>query len=1548
MIEKLIEASIRNRFLVLILALGLSVAGLYAVFDTPIDAIPDLSENQVIVFADWMGRSPREIEDQVTYPLSRKLQGLAGVKAIRSSSEFNFSMITIIFEDKIDFYFARQRVTEKLGQAGSFLPAGVVPYLAPDATALGQVYWYTVETRVAGRGLAGEDKSSEDKAAALAPQPSAHSGSADPARLWSLNKFYIAPQLNAAPGVADVAIVGGLPLEYQIDVRPESLRAYGVTLGELSAAVARSNVPAGGGVIQKNNAEYIVRGVGWINGKEDIENTVLKEMSGTPIFVRNVASVQLGTQFRRSVFEKDGNEVTGGVVLMRHGENPLTVTERVKEKIQELQPGLPEGVHIVAAYDRTRLIHGAIHTLTEVMWHEMLIASIAILMILTHVRSVFVICVTLPLAVLFSFLLMWVLRRLGVIDIQANIMSLAGITISIGILVDQAIVMTENATHALKGHFGDQPVRGDLRELVIPACRMVGRPIFFSVLIMLLSFVPVFMLSGREGKLFHPLAFTKSFALIGVAIISVTVVPALIPTFLKGRLKSEEENAIVRSFIQIYKPLLTWVLPRRNLVMWGFAVLLLLAAGMFPLQAIIGLGASESAWRSAFLVTFGLVVSLTVLSTRGWHWQMLSLGTLFLIGLWAFHFPKIGVSFMPALEEGTLLDMPITVPRASVTQVADDLKARDALLRGFPEVESVIGKAGRADTPTDPAPLDMVETFVNFRPKEYWPKRVMHFADAVKQTEIVLDALEARGFVAFKARALLPVSAGRAGKRVYPENEERDSLINEASQKALERFDETFRELTLRRYQEFEGELESQLVKVAVVETIDQLRRAGDLDAERPGLKENMAEMLTPKYGYWFARQASLEDVQQLSQDVARELAAAGLLTDVVRALQFKESVPLTVWHRSLEALGSKRRTLAGELLKAIEIQRAKLWRERVALINYELVDQAAPTFNWYALEELAKTARDKHLLNVAEHGTQTETFVERMLAVQLGRHRLDMDTTPLPLEEDGRMAGEGSEAVGDQPRGEATVQTPAARSPSKLDRISRHRPFPAGEGTAAFVQLREELDVPFAKTLFLWPRTTGPKGDLVEDEMRRVLQVPGWANIFTQPIINRIEMLSTGVRTDIGVKVFGPDLGTIDRVCKQIETVLKPIHGARDPLAAPIMGKGYLQIDIDRHAAARYGISVEDIQNEIEVALAGRVVTYTVEKRERFPVRIRYSRVDREDEESIGKLLVTAGSMSADSSGMSANGGSTAGSMLSKTARGDFESMLSPTTKLGSTARTGMPQHALAGKKRIPLSSLATIAIVEGPAMIKSENGRLMNVVTLNVRGRDIVGFVDEAQRVVAEKVELPEGVHIEWSGEFEHQVRAAETLRFVFPAVIVLIFVILYLTYHDLADAALMMLAVPEALSGGAFFMYFFPKVMQGWDAPAMDFSVAVWVGFIACFGMATETGIIMLVYLRDAVEKRGGLEKIASLEELRQAVIEGAAHRLRPKLLTEGVAIIAIFPMVFARGVGGEILAPMALPVLGGLLISDEVVDLFLPVRFYWVRRSRWLKLQQAKTE
>jgi Cu/Ag efflux pump CusA len=1481
MIENIIEWCIRNRFLVLIVATGLAVWGIYAVLNTPVDAIPDLSENQVIVFTDWMGRSPREIEDQVTYPLSLKLQGLAGIRAVRSSSEFNFSMITLIFEDGVDYYFARQRVLEKLDEVrgSTLLPQGVAPRLAADATALGQVFWYTVE-----------------------PSPN---HPVDPARLWALNRYYIIPQLNSARGVSEVATVGGAPLEYQIDVKPEALRAYGVTLADVYAAVSKSNYAAGGGVVQKNNAEYLVRFVGWIKGKASIENTVIrKDRRGAALLVKDVATVQLGQQFRRSVYEKDGNEVVGGVVLMRYGENPLAVTRRVKDKIQELQAGLPRGVRIVPAYDRTRLINGAIHTLTRAMWEEVLIAAVAVFLILWHVRSAFVICVTLPLSVLFSFLLMWLLRVLHVIDIQANIMSLAGITISIGILVDQAIVMTENATHHLKEQFGDRKVTGDTRETVIRACRTVGRPIFFSVMIMLISFIPVFALSGREGKLFHPLAFTKSFALVGVALISVTVVPALIPTFVKGRLRREDENWIVRSFINIYKPVLTWALPRRNLVMWAFAALLILAAGIFPLQALIGQGASEAGHRAAFLGVLALVIGLTVVFTRGAGWAVVSLVTLVLLGLVAYHFPRIGVSFMPALDEGSTLDMPVTVPRTSITQSADDLKARDALLRGFPEVESVIGKVGRADTPTDPAPLDMVETFVNFRPREQWPRRVLRFTDASRQTRSVLALLEARGHVA----------------RVDHEHEDdRDSLVADATQKALERFDEIMRELALHRYRENEQEMAPMLTRFVVEEIVRRFERAGDLrwpeSVDGPAATAELAEALAPEYGPWLAKEPALEDVSRLCSETARRLKEIGAVANPIGALALKQPLLSGLWSQAAELLGADRKTFANEVLKSVTARRKELWRERVHEVNWELFDRGTEAYTWLALEEVAKAAQAAGLLAEAPHGAECERFAEAAVRAQLGHH--PSPPTPLPEAERGekrlahltlRFGGRGAGGEG----GDDAFQP--------------------------FAPLKDELVKPFARWVILRQRQPGPKGDLVDDEMSRVLQVPGWSNIFTQPIIARIEMLSTGVRTDIGVKVFGPDLPTIDRVCKDVETALKPINGARDVVAAPVMGKGYLEIDIDLGRAARFGVSVEDIKNTVEVALGGQAVTQTVEGRERFPVRLRYPRSHREDEETVRALLVSGGTMPgpamADSPAVMGRGaGMTAGALPPADASGAHEAA---------------PRHASVARRplQVPLGEVADVRIVEGPAMLKSENGQLVNYVTLNVRGRDIVGFVEEAQRAVADKVKLPEGVHVEWSGEFEHQVRAARTLRFVFPAVIALIFVILYLTYKDLADAGLMMLAVPEALAGGAFFQFFFPKIMGGWDAPPLEFSVAVWVGYIACFGMATETGIIMLVYLREAIDKRGGLENLKSLDELREAVIEGAVHRLRPKLLTEGVAIIAIAPMLWATGVGAEVIAPMAVPVLGGLLISDEVVDIFLPVRFYWVRRARWIKLQEEK--
>ncbi len=1404
MIEKIIEYSIRNRFVVIAATLGLIALGVYSVVHTPVDAIPDLSENQVIVFTDWMGRSPKEIEDQVTYPLSVNLQGLAGVKAVRSSSEFNFSMINIIFEDDIDFYFARQRVLERLTLASTFLPPGVAPYLAPDATALGQILWYTVE----GEGI-------------------------DPGRLRAIQDWYVRYQLNSVSGVAQVASVGGYPIEYQIDVDPNKLRAYGVTLGELFAAVARSNSAVGGRVVHKGNAEYLIRGVGWLGADgdavRDIEKIVVRADPdrGTPVYVSNVATVGVGTQFRRSVLEKNGNEVVGAVVMMRYGENPLKVTQAIKKKIEQLQPGLPDGVRIVPFYDRTRLIHGAIHTLTEILTHEMIIASVAILLILWHVRSALVICCTLPLAVLTSFILMrW-------FHIPSNIMSLAGIAISIGILVDQAIVMVENATHHLTAKFGKEKVQGDTRDIVLPACRTVGRPIFFSVMIILISFLPVFALKGIEGKTFHPLAFTKSFAMVGVAVLSITLVPALIPTFIKGRIRGEDESWIVRTMIDIYKPVLTWALPRWNLVLWLFAVLLVLGAGLFPLQAVFGIE-----WRTGFLATWAVTTGLTVVFMHGGRAQVAGFLSLVAIGHWAYGFDKIGVEYMPVLDEGSAMDMPITVPRASVTQTADDIKVRDEILRGFPEVEMVVGKSGRAETATDPAPLDMIETVIMLRPKELWPRRsfkldpkTARHEDAVEQTRIVLSALEGHGFIS-------EVAGG----------DERESLVSTAYMSAIGRFDAAMRTLVRQRHAEFESQLGAQLAKTIATELIDRWKAAGRLARRvEPDEARGAADRLAADFGAILAAGPAQEDVNRLIHQLAHELADGGVVQLNEDLLRLNLSPIRAAWLSLIEPIGVDRPTLFTEMYDFVHQRRDSLWRDHVARLDREIFDPAAGMFNWCAIEELQKAAVAQGLWNEPQANGSSESS----------------PNSPITLQD-----------------------------------------------------LRAELDGPFARRLLLWKKTkkelAGPSG-----EMDRTLQVPGWGNIFTQPIINRIDMLATGIRTPVGVKVFGKDLDEIQQVSEEIARAIQQVPGVGNVFPDQNVGKGYLEITIDRERAARYGVHVGDVQDVIEVALGGKPITLTVEGRERHPVRIRYARDFREDEESVKNLLVSAGGGLGD--GMSDLSGAPAGGTAMNTM---------PATQADGPGAANRPVQ-------VPLKMVADVKIVEGPAMIKSENGLLRSYVQATVGDRDILGFVEEAQRVVAQQVKLPAGMYIEWSGEFEHQIRARNTLRVVLPAVMLLIFIILYMTYNDFVDAVLMMMAVPEALVGGILFL---------WLSDA-NFSVAVWVGFIACFGMATETGIIMLVYLREAIERRGGLEKIQSLDELRQAVIEGAVHRLRPKLLTEGVAIVALAPMLWHTGVGHEVISAMAAPVLGGLLIADEVVDIFIPVRFYWVRRRRWLKLHGA---
>jgi Cu(I)/Ag(I) efflux system membrane protein CusA/SilA len=1280
MIDRLITFSIRNRFLVIVAGLILALWGVYAVYHTPVDAIPDLSENQVIVFTEWMGHSPREIEDQITYPLTLQLQGLAGVRVVRSSSDPNFSMINVILEDSADVHSARQLVVERLTSVTS-LPGGVTPLLGPDAVATGQIYWYTIE-----------------------------GGDLDLGRLRAVQDWYVRPQLSSVPGVAEVASVGGYAMEYQVEVDPLKTQALGVAVEDVIKCVGQSNSAVGAHVLQKGNAEYIVRATGRLGEAggafdlqavvRDLEAVIVPLPGGKTARLGEIAHVTLGPQLRRGVLEKDGSEVTGGVVLLRQGENPLEVTRRIKQKIEELAIGLPAGVRIVPFYDRTPLIEGAIHTVTGTLLEAIITATICVVLVLVHLRTSFIIAVTLPLATLASFAVMWSLRKLGIADIQTNVMSLAGIAISIGVLVDASIVMAENVMHALKDHFGESRVQGDIRHLVLPACLTVGRPIFFSVVIMLLSFLPVFALGGISGKMFHPLAFTKSFALVAVAVLAVTLVPALCTIFIKGRLRKESESWIVRSVLEVYRPVLGYVLNRPGPLVWFVGVTFL-----------VGLAPLGNRWILLGALFAFFVITALLAQNRAARIAM-PLG-LVLIALCAdLYMQPLAHEYITPLDEGMTMDMPISWPRASITQSTDDLKARDMVFCRFPEVDMVVGKAGRAETPTDPAPLEMIETMVNLRPQELWPKRKLRLEDAQRQASYMLDTLEKEGIVKPPAD-----QAGRAG------------LLDDCVQSVLPLFDAQMREFAYQRNQEFTRDLQ--------------------------GLKQPADD--------------------------------------------------------------------------------PRLWAGHLDKLNGEIFPRAVSTYTRLVLDEF--------LGRLPIHN-QRVAAAFRELSEERARLAAGSPGNPAHHHHgaDGQMDMSGP-AINPQPE---------------------------------LTRLQTELSRPFAGWVLLWQKD---RTDMVGfgGELDRVMQMPGWTNVWTMPIQNRVDMLSTGVNTAVGIRVLGRDLENVVRASHRIAEVVGKIPGAASVITDPVKGKGYVDIHVDRAKAAEHGLNAGEVNDFVEAAVAGRVATTVVAGRERYPVRVRYQRAWRDSEESLANLAL-----------------------------------------IGRN-----PAHP------VPLGEIARIEVVEGPATIKSENGLLRDYVRLNVHDRGVVDFVEEARRAVASEVVLPPGVFIEWTGQFEHEVRAFNTLLVIVPIVVALIFLILYWTYHDLVDAALMLLAVPGAIAGGVFFQWLF----------GYKFSLTVWIGYIACFGMATSTGIIMLVYLREAVAKAGGLANM-TVERLHQAVMDGAVHRLRPKLLTEGTIVLGLAPMLWATGTGAEIIRPMAAPVLGGILVADEVIDLLLPVLFYHVRRRRLL--------
>jgi Cu(I)/Ag(I) efflux system membrane protein CusA/SilA len=1013
-------------------------------------------------------------------------------------------MINVIFEDEIDLYFARSRVLERLQLLTKSLPAGVVPTLGPDATGVGHVFWYTVE---------GGGKSLRD--------------------LRSLQDWFIRYQLNSVQGVAEVGSVGGFVRQYQIEVSSKRMRAAGVSLHEVMEAVGKGNLNVGGKVIEENGMEFVVRGIGLVqtaHAISDLENIVLATREGVPIYLRDIATVQVGGDFRRGALDVDGNEVVGGTVVMRTGENAMEVIQRVKEKIAQISPSLPPGVSIQPFYDRSELIDRTLGTLKHALTEEIILVTLAHIIFLFHFRSILIVTLPLPLSILVSFILM---KQFG---ITSNIMSLSGIAIAIGVLVDAGIVMTENVIRHCEraeaektgkweseklgdprvpvGGASDSPLShsptfpparstrltaAETWHVVLAASRQVGRPIFFAMIIIILAFIPVFALTGREGKLFHPLAFTKTFAMIGSTFLAITVVPALCAALVRGPFHAEERNWVMRLLLGIYDPVLNWALVHRKTVLAGAAMLL----------------------ASALLVAFGLPRQVVEqLESRKWNdLARLARG--------------MGREFMPTLNEGSLLFMPVLLPSTSLTEVKRIMAWQDRQIKSVPEVASVAGKLGRAETATDPAPVEMIETTIMLRPESEWRQ-------GITRQEIVAELIE-------------------------------------------------------------------------------------------------------------------------------------------------------------------------------------------------------------------------------------------------------------------------------------------------------------------------------------------------------KLTAVPGYVPGFLQPIENRILMISTGIRAQLGVKILGDDLDALQRKAFEVERIVRQIPGAVGVAPSRVQGKPYLEVEVDRIAMARYGLRAQDVLDVVEAGLGGKNVTTTIEGRQRFPIQVRLQRDERDDLERLGEVLVA-------------------------TPSGTF----------------------------MPLGQLADIRRATGPSEIASENGRLRVFVQANVQDRDLGGFVQEVKERIDREIvpTLPPGMTIEYSGEYEHLLRAGRTLQVIVPTTLLIIFLLLYVVYHSVKEAAHVILAVPFALTGGVFLQY-----LLGYN-----FSVAVWVGYIALFGTAIQTGVVMVVYLEEMLKKKQAERGAAfNREDLIQAIKDGARLRLRPKVMTVATIVASLLPIMWSTRTGAEVMKPLATPVIGGMVSSLIHILIVTPVIFAWLR-EREMRLEK----
>ena len=1042
MLQRIIEASVRNKFMVILAVLFLIGWGIYSMVTIPIDAIPDLSDAQVIIYTEYPGQSPRIVEDQVTYPLTTSMVSVPGSKAVRGYSFFGYSLVYVIFEDGTDLYWARSRVLEYLNYAQKRLPSNVVPTLGPDATGVGWVFEYTLTS----------DKHSLQE-------------------LRSYQDWYLKYGLSSVSGVAEVASIGGYQKQYQVTVDPAKLQAYNIPLNMVEMAIKNSNNDVGGEVVEMGETEFMVRGLGYIKSMDDIKDIPLMvdKKSGTPVYIKDIADVTIGPLMRRGLAESNGEgEVVGGIVVMRYGQNALEVIDNVKNKLEILKQGLPEDVKINTAYDRSSLIERAIETLKDKLTEEIIIVAIVCILFLLHARSALVAIFTLPTAILMAFIVM------KIQGINANIMSLSGIAIAIGAMVDAAIIMIENA-HKHIEHEALKPP-GERREhwqVILDASKEVGPALFYSLLVITVSFIPVFTLEAQEGRLFRPLAFTKTYSMAAAAILSITIVPVLMGYWIRGKILAENRNPINRFLIWAYTPVVSFVLKFNKWII--VAALALLAITIFP-------------------------------------------------------FNKIGSEFMPPLYEGDILYMPTTLPGMSITKAKQLLQQTDKIIRKFPEVHHVFGKIGRAETATDPAGLDMVETTIMLKPENEW----------------------------------------------------------------------------------------------------------------RPGMT------------------------------------------------------------------------------------------------------------------------------------------VEKLI-----------------------------------------------------------------------------------------------------DEMDRAIQFPGVTNAWTMPIKTRTDMLSTGIKTPVGIKISGPDLDKLEQIGKEVESVMRTVPGTLTAFAERTVGGNYLDFDINRKEAARYGLTVGDVEGVIETAMGGMSVTNTVEGLERYTVNLRYSRELRDNLEALQRVLV-------------------------------------PT-----------PSGA-----QIPIGQLATITPRKGPMVIRSEDTRPNAWVYVDIKDIDVGTYVQNAQRVVAEKIKVPPGYNIIWSGEYEYMQRAQKRLMVVIPMTLFIIFVILYMNMRSITKVAIVFLAVPFSLVGTFWFLYFL----------GYNLSIAVWVGIIALAGLDAETGVVMLLYLDHAYDEWKNKGLMRGLQDLKDAIHHGAVQRVRPKIMTASVIIAGLVPIMWSHGTGADVMKRIAAPMVGGVVTSVLLELAVYPVIYFlW---KGWVLKKEAR--